>query len=154
MNINVISDSITVSEHILWSRHNEGIPTTPMQVLKLTYLCHGWVLGWDEGVLIREMVEAWQYGPVIPNMYHHYKRFGGGRITDTGEDHSEVFPENVLETISSVLDVYKKYSGLSLSSITHKPGSPWDIAYNNYGPGSIIPTELIHRYYSELVNNL
>jgi uncharacterized phage-associated protein len=31
--------------------------------------------------LIDERVEAWNYGPVIPSLYHEFKNFGSGAIT-------------------------------------------------------------------------
>ena len=58
-----------VAEQILWLRGRE-IETTPMHVLKLVYLCHGWCLGFTGEALINEPVEAWTYGPVVPTVYH------------------------------------------------------------------------------------
>ena len=63
-----------IAEQILWQRRD--VDTTPMHVLKLTYLCHGWMLGIYDHALINEPVEAWQYGPVVPSLYHKYKKFG------------------------------------------------------------------------------
>ena len=69
-----------VAEHIRWLRTNEGEPTTPLHLVKLVYISHGWVLGFHGIPLIRESVEAWKYGPVIPAVYHRYKPFGGSHI--------------------------------------------------------------------------
>ena len=52
-----------VAEQILWLRRD--VETTPMHVLKLVYLCHGWVLGLTDQALIDEPVEAWQYVPPV-----------------------------------------------------------------------------------------
>ena len=68
----------TVAEQILWLR--QDVPTTPMHVLKLAYLCHGWMLGVFGRGLIAEPAEAWRYGPVIPTVYHTYKSFRGEPI--------------------------------------------------------------------------
>ena len=55
-----------VADHILWLRSQRKLkPTTPMGIVKLVYLAHGWQLGWDGEPLINEPVEAWTYGPVI-----------------------------------------------------------------------------------------
>ena len=44
-----------------------------MHVLKLVYVCHGWMLGIHGAPLITEPVEAWTYSPVVPTVYHRYK---------------------------------------------------------------------------------
>ena len=51
-----------VIANALISRH--GVNTlTPLQVQKLTYLCHGWTLGLYSQPLSRQQVEAWRWGP-------------------------------------------------------------------------------------------
>ena len=47
-----LQPSRTVAEQILWLRKVQ--PTTPMHVIKLVYLCHGWMLGnFDRGLIKR-----------------------------------------------------------------------------------------------------
>ena len=53
---------------------------TPMQLLKLVYIAHGWTLGICATPLITEQVEAWKYGPVIPDLYQHVKKYGSSSI--------------------------------------------------------------------------
>src|SRR5437870_3577302 len=53
----------------------------PMKIQKLVYYAHGWNLALDGQPLIDEAVEAWTYGPVIPSLYHEFKKYGGGPIT-------------------------------------------------------------------------
>lgn len=53
---------------------------TPLQVIKLTYIAHGYSLAINGEPLVDEAVEAWRHGPVVPSVYHRAKRCGGGRI--------------------------------------------------------------------------
>ena len=62
-NENSVSATI-VADHLLWLR--KDIETTVMHILKLTYLAHGWMLGFHKRPLIKEPIEALIYGPVIP----------------------------------------------------------------------------------------
>ena len=143
-----------VAEQILWTRDSLKLrPTTPMHVIKLTYLSHGWSLGWDSRPLINESVEAWAYGPVIPSLYHRYKSFGADAITAVLNDRSKFFDSDQLETIDFVVDGYRQYSALQLSDLTHQRDTPWDIIVKKHGVGAIIPNELIQEYYVEQVED-
>ena len=140
-----------VSEQILWQR--KEIETTPMHILKMVYLCHGWMLGNTGRKLIIEPVEAWRYGPVVPSIYHLYKSFGGEPIDISPIDLTDKFSNYQIQLISVVVEAYKLHSALSLSSITHQKGSPWHQVYRNgQGEGAIIPDKIIQKYYAEKLN--
>ena len=148
-------DSSTVADHILWLRHSRNLsPTTSMHVIKLTYLAHGWSLGWDSKPLIDEPIEAWSYGPVIPSLYHRYKSFGADQIKVVLTDRSVLFGKEQLETVEFVVGAYRKYTALQLSDLTHEKDSPWDITRRNHGIGSIIPNNLIQEYYVKQVEEV
>ena len=141
-----------VAEHILWLRR--GMGTTPMHVLKLVYICHGWVLGLTDRPLVDEPVEAWRYGPVVPSVYRRYKSFGRDSITTVPVDRSEMLGMQQREFIEVVEEVYRSYSALELSSLTHQPNTPWDTTRRKYGIGAIIPNELIRQHYRELLGEI
>lgn len=142
-----------VAEQILWLRNKMGLETTPMHVIKLAYLCHGWMLGIFGQCLSAEPAEAWRYGPVIPSVYHNYKEFRNTPITRDVSDRSGEFDENQNSIIEGVIDSYLHYDPWQLSAITHQPGTPWDIVYGDgRGEGETIPDEVIEKYYRELAD--
>ena len=136
------------AEQILWLRR--GTETTPMHVLKLVYISHGWTLGLYGRSLINEPAEAWRYGPVVPSVYHRYKSFRGDPITTEPVDRSDAFDDEQRDVIQQVHEVYGDFTALQLSALTHKPGTPWDVTYREYGAGVIIRNELIRDYYKRL----
>src|SRR5690554_7840210 len=73
-------DVLTVADTILKIAKSRGQSLTPMQLVKLTYIAHGWSLGLRGIDLFRNRVEAWQYGPVIPDLYHATKTYGRNPI--------------------------------------------------------------------------
>ena len=143
-----IDRSIAVAHQILWLRRN--IETTPMQVLKLVYICHGVVLGYHEEPLIDEPVEAWRYGPVIPSVYHSFKYFRDNPIATTPAEQGGL-TERDKGVIKQVELIHRRYSGIQLSTLTHARGTPWDITVRRTGPGSTIPNGRIQTYYAQLL---
>lgn len=125
-----------------------------MHVIKLAYLCHGWMLGVFSRPLLVEEAEAWRYGPVVPTVYHTYKAFGGEPIETVVTDHSDKLDDEQLELMDAVLRTYRGYSAWALSAITHQPGTPWHIVYKGgWGEGAIIPNKLIRKHYKARIES-
>lgn len=140
-------EALKAASYILWTAGQTGRYFTPMQLLKLSYISHGWSLGLCEKPLFSDPVEAWKYGPVVPKVYHKYKRFGYSPILNKLKRPAGVFGKIPLAIMNRVVDVYGKYDGLHLSGLTHQPNSPWDITIKKYGEGAIISNEVIRDYY-------
>lgn len=143
-------DALKVASHILWIADLHGRHFTPMQLLKVSYISHGWSLGLCDRPLFKDHVEAWKYGPVIPDVYHKYKRFGYSHIKVRTKDLRESLGKISHAIMDRVVEVYGKYDGLYLSSLTHQPDSPWDITIKERGEGAIIPNDVIKDYYRKL----
>jgi uncharacterized phage-associated protein len=113
----------------------EGRPLTHMQLQKLVYIAHGWHMAVTGRPLIRETVEAWKYGPVIPDLYDQLKSFGGAPVTDpvpwwdydAGLERVSppTFPTDTRDVLDRVWAAYKHLNGLQLSTLTHQKGTPW-----------------------------
>ena len=144
--------AIAAAEQLLHFAHKRGKKLTPMQVLKLVYISHGWMLGLHQRPLFDENVEAWKYGPVVPCVYRKYKEFRGSPIKSPGKDHKEDMEGLKRNIIGQVLDRYDTYTGIELSELTHQEGSPWDTAW--MGRMDIIPNDLIQTYYQKLYHRL
>ena len=130
---------------------------TPLQVVKLVYYCHAWMLAWENEPLIQQRVEAWKYGPVIADVYNSLKRYGKNPVHVPIDVPNERYNEIELDTMDTIYSHYGQYDGIQLSSMTHRPGSPWDQVWNASGfkfwrtflPQPTIPDELIKVYYRD-----
>jgi len=140
--------SESLAQYILWLARNSSI--TPMQLLKLAYISHGWMLGLHGKPLINESAEAWQYGPVIPSIYHKYKKFGGRAITEVPNKEPNNLTDEEKDLIGQVWNIYGKYTGLQLSALTHKADTPWGTTRRLVGPGAAISNDLIEDHYRTL----
>ncbi|PCI04609.1 MAG: hypothetical protein COB78_09970 [Hyphomicrobiales bacterium] len=144
--------AIAVAEAIIRLGNKEDKPLTPMALLKLVYLCHGWSLALRGELLIREEVEAWQYGPVVPELYHAVKEFRSNAVIhiSTGGGAADKLSDEQESLVGSVYDSYKHLSGTQLSVLTHQPGTPWSETWNKGGKNATIPTSLIEEHFKEL----
>ncbi|WP_288446154.1 type II toxin-antitoxin system antitoxin SocA domain-containing protein [uncultured Chryseobacterium sp.] len=145
--------SLDIANEFMKLAKQEGYPIQPMKLLKLTYIAHGWYLGFNGKPLISDTVQAWKYGPVIPILYGIIKRFGSGNVDPMT---IELYKEKELsktdaEFVKLIWNNYKKYSGLELSSKTHMPNTPWSIVFDGEH-NKPIPNELIENYYKEIIN--
>ena len=142
-------DPKVIGNHILWLRGRDGLPTTALQLVKLVYICHGWMLGLLSEELVNEAVEAWQNGPVLRSLHAEYRRFGGYPIDVPLAPQS--LTDEQIKVIEAVHDVYKGYSGSQLSELTHRAGTPWQEIYHQDGGGAVIPSPLIRNHYRKVL---
>lgn len=144
-----------------------GASVTPLKLQKLVYIAHGWSLGLTgEPLVVDQLPEAWQYGPVFPSLYHEFKEFGRGSIANKATDFNigrglsfdliePVVPEDDTYTWSllrKVWDQYGKYGGVALSELTHRSGTPWDQTWSKSGgvKNAVIPEEVVKQHYEDL----
>lgn len=150
---------LVISNFFINKSLETGIELTPMKLLKLVYISHGWFMGYNDDPLISDAVLAWEHGPVIRKVYDRFKVYGRNQITSltdinfdgTFED-AEIGPTDskVKSFLELIWKKYHQYDGLTLSALTHKAGSPWARTIKIYGRNSIIPNEFIREYYKKL----
>lgn len=161
-------DPKAVANFFLDCAKEDGEALTPMKLVKLVYLAHGWNLGLTKSLLITEHAEAWRYGPVVPSIYHDLKEFGNSAVTRYARwsDWNEGSPEfrepklttasdETLSILKQVWSVYKRFTARQLSALTHQPGTPWYVTWNDLGGkdrlGTDISDHLIEGHYADRV---
>ncbi len=138
----------TIAEWFLHRAAEDGESLTQMKLQKLVYIAHGWSLGLYNEPLIDSTIEAWKWGPVIRPLYRAYVDFGSNPITRKPEEKPRLDgrTEHLLEQIWKV---YRRYTAVELSGMTHKPGTPWDTAYVE-GEKTPISNDVIAEHYRQL----
>jgi len=131
-----------IANYFLWKANQDGVKNmTPMKLIKLVYFAYAWNLAIFDKRLFAEKVEAWRHGPVIPSIYHEFKRFGNSAIDEYAvklelETGSVSYPiinnkdQNTLRIVDTVWKKYKQKSGLELSDITHQEDGAWNKVYD------------------------
>ena len=139
-----------VADYMLYLANQARRTLTPMQLLKLVYIAHGWLLGLHGRPLVNEEVEAWPYGPVIPTLYHDFKKYGSRVIEYCPSGKPAGFDSDEERVMREVWDGYGHRTGISLSALTHEPGSPWAQTMERLGQGAVISNDLIEDHYRRL----
>ena len=141
-------DARAVANQLLQLAEEDGNQLTVMQVLKLVYFCHAWMLALYGRPLIEQPIEAWRYGPVIPDVYLSFKEYRGGPITSRAHVKDYDFDDEESHIIKEVYQKYGFLSGIRLSQLTHASDTPWDQVWGANRQNSIIPNLLTKQYYS------
>lgn len=142
--------SLEVADKLLELAAADGRSLTPMQLIKLVYICHGWMLGLYGERLISDDVQAWKYGPVIPKLYQAVKNFRDQAVTGPLSEDGTAFDEIEEDLIRQVYQAYGARSGIALSELTHRSGTPWHSTVKPSGWGLVISDDLIEQHYKEL----
>ena len=125
-----MNDAAAIGNEFIRLAKEEDRTVTPMQVIKLAYIAHGWCLALNDVPLFNDQVQAWKFGPVLPELYHALKMYGNGpvekpiwpagELQDPGEG-----DRSLRALIRRVWDEYKECSAWQLSELTHREGTPW-----------------------------
>lgn len=142
---------------------------TPLQVIKMVYIAHGYTLALLDEPLVGEPVEAWRYGPVVPSVYHSAKKYGGSEIDELLYSGIRINDAEGMKTIKrffddrippqqraildGVLEGYGRFTGIELTRMTHGDGTPWSQYYRPDVMGQQIPNAVIKSHYKELIDH-
>lgn len=97
---------------------------TNMKIQKLLYYAQGTHLALHREKLFAQDIIKWQYGPVVPDVYHKLKLFGQNVIQlDEPVDFSQLNDKEV-KTIKMVYDFFGQFSAIKLMNLTHDE-APW-----------------------------
>ncbi len=143
-------DARSVANEFIRRGKDVGKPLTPLQVQKLVYFAHAWMLGIYRRPLINEPFEVWKYGPVVPVVYYCLRHYGGDPVTETLPNHPEDFEDEYDSAENDIIDqVFQIYGGLSggqLITLTHMKGTPWHQAKKK--GNWYIPDDMIRRFFA------
>ena len=137
-----------VARRLLHLRNDAEVETTPLQIIKLVYLAHGWMLGFHGRPLIEDPVEAWKYGPVVPSVYHSYIKWKRSPIDPIPPEAPVKWGRAERHVVEETARAYMDYSPTDLSSITHQKGTPWAMWKSRWiGRSPVISNNDIQDYF-------
>jgi uncharacterized phage-associated protein len=152
------------------SNESGGKDLTLMKLLKVVYFAHGWHLGLTGKPLVNEYFQAWQFGPVAPDVYHAFKHVGaspinspaytfidfnlGGSIDDMKFEAPTVPREPNMDVfLNKIWETYGRLSAFQLSELTHQTGTPWYKAWFDNGGSMRKNTPILDEDIREYFKN-
>ena len=125
----------------------DGISNLKLQ--KLLYYCQGTYLAITDTPLFKNLIEAWEHGPVVPDVYQQYKKYGSENIPIPKEaDLSPVASNNEIKKImDEVYSIYGQFSAWRLRDMTHSE-PPW----KNTPKNQVISLEELKNYFKTTIS--
>ena len=143
-------DAMTAANYMLYIMSDTFDDLTNMKINKLLYFAQGYYLRKYGTPLFADGIEAWEHGPVVPEVYFAYKAYGDQPIKDYNSNIiADVSPE-AEEVMYDVAREYGRYTASALRNTTHVVGSPWSKVYGGSHTCNVIPVSMIQSYFAEL----
>ncbi len=115
-----VVNKCTVEEH----------PVSNLQLQKILYYIQKDFLYRFNEPAFSEAIEAWQFGPVVPNVYYHFCGSGAMPIDITYED-VHIENDEHRKCIDSIVENKRTMDPWKLVNDTHKKNGAWDKIYKN-----------------------
>lgn len=142
---------------------SRGKLLTPLEINKMVYIAHGWILGALGRPLIDNrhgQIQAWPAGPVVVHLHNLLRHFREsplslydlyallarqpdssteGLVPLPGQMRTEGLMEleqrhgDVVQGLKWVYSTYSRYSGGQLVTLTTQDDSPWAEQYRRFG---------------------
>lgn len=140
-----------VAKYFIRLAHETGSFISNLKLQKLVYYAQAWHLALFEQPLFNEDFEAWIHGPVVPELYHYYKKFGWRPIDEAADPQ---LPDEIRDFLSEVVEEYFACDAYELEQMTHLE-DPWNRARGGLPPdvpsNQVILKEWMQEYYAARV---
>lgn len=132
-----------IANKLLVMADRGGELMTNMKLQKMLYYQQGFHLAYFGTPLFTEDIEAWMYGPVVPEVYAAYKEFGRNGLTGDA-DHVVTLEDKEEALFDEVMTVYGRYSAIGLMNMSHEE-MPWKTTA--VGEGNVITLDKMMEFF-------
>lgn len=142
MAVSVLQIARTIGDLSGWSLSN-------LEMQKIAYIAEMLFLGRTGAPLIQGDFEAWDRGPVHPELYHWAKMFGSGKVSGSAFSHIPPLSPNTPE-FKAAKDAYESMKTMSpwqMVDLTHQTNGAWASCYAPGRRGVRIPKDRVLAEY-------
>lgn len=154
---------LEVCRHVINYSNIQDYGISNLKLQKILYFIQAYFLICTSQPCFNEEIQAWDFGPVVPEAYQEYKQYGSGDIPfissyvennsnniwdlENIEFEDDIISDNDKNLIDAVIDKFADYSATDLVEITHNQ-APWKNAYI-HGKNVPIHKKDIKDYFDE-----
>lgn len=137
-------EAIDLAKYVVTKCINENCPISNLQLQKILYYIQKEFLQTKNIAAFSDNIEAWQFGPVVPNVYYHFCGFGAMPISILRQEDSLGIEAEDILMIDAVVEKKRILNPWDMVEDTHKEGGAWARIYKDgLGNRKIIPIDLI-----------
>lgn len=113
------SNALDIAKYLitLASPEEEDLMTN-LRLQKLLYYAQGFYLALFGKPLFTEKIAAWQYGPVVPDVYRIYQQYGSNALPQPDDFNIDQYSQETQELLNEVYEVYGQYTAPILKRFT------------------------------------
>jgi uncharacterized phage-associated protein len=135
-----------IAKYVVKYCESKGISITNLKLQKLLYYIQGFFLAiWGKPIFSDE-IQAWEYGPVVPDIYYRYKAFVDNPIHLAGEIPNLAMSEMQQKVLNIVIDNLSAVPAWKLVQQTHEE-DPWKNTFDG-SHDKIIINDCIQKYFA------
>ncbi len=138
---------LLVAKYIIKYCNEKNYSVSNLKLQKLLYFAQAEFLVSTGSPCFPEEIEAWDFGPVVPEVYHRYKVYGSSNIPYISTSLLGRISPPDKALIEDMVDQCAKYTASQLVEITHHQ-DPWVRAYAPYR-SNIITKRSIRDFFAE-----
>lgn len=138
--------ALIIARYVIRYCRDRGYYVSNLKLQKILYFIQAEFLTTKGIPCFSDRIEAWDFGPVVPAVYHEYKHFGSSNII---EEIDEIPTISTIDQglINGKIEECNQYSASQLVDFTHHQ-TPWLKAYKKYC-NNVIGNDAIKEFFSE-----
>lgn len=124
-----------------------GYGISNLKLQKLLYFVQAYFLAFTENgtPCFKEKIEAWQFGPVVPNVYYYFCSYGAMKIMNYYDEYFSLNYED-RQIIDKIIIEKRNMDPWQLVEETYRAGGAWDKTYKKgFGNRKVISIALIKQ---------
>ena len=136
-----------IAKYIIHYSASQSKTVSNLRLQKILYFVQAEFLVSKKEPCFEEELYAWNFGPVVPCVYHEYKVYGGASIPPPDNEVFYHISSDDRQLINEIVDQCNRYSTSFLVQLTHNQ-EPWKKAFN-YSVDHVISKSSIRNFFNE-----